>query len=380
MGLPTRYLKSNAVAEPLVAGWYCWQYLLAPASAAMMVTHAHLKMMESFAANPALHEAALRNPALRGGPFINLPASRADEVRRLAEQTGRDQAPLLAFARAWGELDELLMREGTGMALEPLYARVPEALRGYVELVYDVNHQASARLLEGLLYRSPLYRPEAQRLALWEVEGDARPYIFNTPRLHAVGVRREQEPLAPQFHQVGQLGAHIQVAVLAQEWHARQAPPGELQRVELPQLHHPLESHGPQHQPQRGVHQGAAGGAGNHHRVRAVPQGEQRLDHQMVGVPVRDDHVVQPVRQVGQREPRTVGRKPVAQDRVGEDGDLARLQQDAGVTEVADAHARLIVARGRTGPLPGKEALEPREILRRHRAVSYTHLTLPTKA
>ncbi len=50
--------------------------------------------------------------------------------------------------------------------MEPLYSRVPERLRGYVELVYDLNNQPSFGLIEPLLYRSPYYEPSAQSLML----------------------------------------------------------------------------------------------------------------------------------------------------------------------------------------------------------------------
>jgi L-ascorbate metabolism protein UlaG (beta-lactamase superfamily) len=56
-------------------------------------------------------------------------------------------------------------------------------LRGYVELTYDLNNHASPRFLEALLYRSPHYRESAQSVLLRPLSGDARPYVFSTPRL-----------------------------------------------------------------------------------------------------------------------------------------------------------------------------------------------------
>jgi hypothetical protein len=41
------YLKPNALIEPLFNQWYAWSYLLSPASAAMFVANAHLKLMSS---------------------------------------------------------------------------------------------------------------------------------------------------------------------------------------------------------------------------------------------------------------------------------------------------------------------------------------------
>jgi hypothetical protein len=65
------YLKPNVLAEPLFNRWYAWSYLIPPATAAMYVANLHLKIMQSFIAAPQAHVAALRNPAMIGGPFIN---------------------------------------------------------------------------------------------------------------------------------------------------------------------------------------------------------------------------------------------------------------------------------------------------------------------
>ena len=43
---------------------------------------------------------------------------------------------------------EQLMAPNNGGSLESLYAKVPDLLRGYVELTYDLSHRASARVIE----------------------------------------------------------------------------------------------------------------------------------------------------------------------------------------------------------------------------------------
>jgi hypothetical protein len=43
---------------------------------------------------------------------------------------------------------------------------VPEILQGYVELTYDLNHRATARFIEPLLYRSPHYRESSQSMVV----------------------------------------------------------------------------------------------------------------------------------------------------------------------------------------------------------------------
>lgn len=177
------YLRRNVVAEPLFNQWYAWSYLISPATAAMYLTNLHLKVMDSFIAAPQVHAAALKNPANLGGPFLNYGASRVAEIRALKEKTVRENAHLLALADAIRSLDKLLAEEAEGYSLEPLYEKVPDALKGYVELVYDRNNHASVRFIEGLLYRSPFYNTSAQSLALKAADNDERSFVFSTPRL-----------------------------------------------------------------------------------------------------------------------------------------------------------------------------------------------------
>jgi L-ascorbate metabolism protein UlaG (beta-lactamase superfamily) len=186
MSVPTRYLKPNIALEPLYNQWYAWWYLIAPHTAPMFVAHLHVRIMQSFVAAPDIHVAALKNPALMGGPYINYGVERANEIKRLLDSTVQNQAPSLRFVEALAELDKLLAAS-TGQSLESLYPKVPELLRGYVELTYDLNHRATARFLEPLLYRSAHHRESSQSMMLRAIEQDARTYVFSTPRLDAEG-------------------------------------------------------------------------------------------------------------------------------------------------------------------------------------------------
>jgi L-ascorbate metabolism protein UlaG (beta-lactamase superfamily) len=181
------YLKQNVLAEPLVNQWYAWSCLISPATAAMFTANSHLKIMQSFAAAPQIHVSALKNPAMRGGPFINYEASRASEIKTLLDKTTKEQAHLLRFAGGVQSLSEMLEREANGSSLEPLYSRVPDHLRGYVELVYDLNNNPSIRFIEGLLYRSPYYNTSSQSVSLSLVEQDDRPFSLSTPNLGGAG-------------------------------------------------------------------------------------------------------------------------------------------------------------------------------------------------
>jgi L-ascorbate metabolism protein UlaG (beta-lactamase superfamily) len=177
------YFKQTVIAEPLFNQWYAWPYLISPATAAMFTANLHMKIMQSFVTSPQLHIAAHKNPAMMGGPFINYDASRVGEIKSLLENTGKDRAQMLQLADAIKACDEMLKKEANGFSLEQHYAKIPEILKGYVELTYDLNNNAALRLIEALLYKSPYYDESSQSMTLSLVEKDERQFVFSTPRL-----------------------------------------------------------------------------------------------------------------------------------------------------------------------------------------------------
>jgi len=181
------YLRPNVLVEPLFNQWYAWTNLIAPHTSAMYIANLHVKIMQSFVASPQMHVAALKNPAMLGGPFINYGADKVAEVRALLDRTTREQARMLEFAEAVKALDKALAEEAQGSSLEAVYRKIPAPLRGYVELVYDINHHPSVRFIEGLLYRSPYYSTDSQSVTLALVERDERSFVFSTPRLEQPG-------------------------------------------------------------------------------------------------------------------------------------------------------------------------------------------------
>jgi L-ascorbate metabolism protein UlaG (beta-lactamase superfamily) len=176
------FLKPSVQIEPLVNRWYAWPHLIAPTTAALNTANLHLKIMRSFISAPQVHAAALKKPSMRGGPFLDLDPSRVGEVKEFADQTARDQAHIIQFAEAIKFLNEMMASEANGPSLEPLYQKVPDILKGYVELVYDLHNNPSARYLERLLYRSPFYQESLQAVELSLIDSDGRPFVFSTPR------------------------------------------------------------------------------------------------------------------------------------------------------------------------------------------------------
>ncbi|MEO0405798.1 MAG: thioester reductase domain-containing protein [Cyanobacteria bacterium P01_A01_bin.135] len=181
--MKTAYLKPNAIAEPLISQWYAWSYLIPPATAARYLTQSQIPILESFVAAPQAHVSALKDPAMLGGPFLHYGPERLPDVQALLDQTKAEQGRLLALSEAIAALEALLAAHPPGESLEPLYAQVPEALRGFVELVYDAQHRGSIRFIEGLLYRSEYYDPARQSVNLQIVNGDSRSFVLSTPRL-----------------------------------------------------------------------------------------------------------------------------------------------------------------------------------------------------
>ena len=177
------FFRPNVMLEPLVDQWYAWAHLIPPATLARNVTERHLRIMDSYLSNPEAHAAAVANPKLLGGPFMDFTGDRTVDVARLRDRTVTGRASLLTLSRAIAELDQLLRERAQGYSLEELYSEVPAPLRGYVELVYDLNHHPSFRLLEALLYRSEYHDRSLQSLMLSEIAGDDRPFVLSTPRL-----------------------------------------------------------------------------------------------------------------------------------------------------------------------------------------------------
>lgn len=176
------YLKNNVQVEPLFNQWYAWPHLIAPATAAMNVANSHVKIMKSFVMHPDIHAAAVKNPAMRGGPFLDLDVSRSAEVKALLDETVSKQKKMIEFSEAVKTLNNLLGNEAKGTSLETLYSRIPEPLRGYVELIYDLNNNPGIRFIENLLYNSPYYDSSLQALDFCLIDSDNRPFVFSTPR------------------------------------------------------------------------------------------------------------------------------------------------------------------------------------------------------
>ena len=193
------YLKPNVYMEPLINQWYAWSFLVAPHTYAMFCANWHRRIMESYLQAPQMHQRAVKNPKMLGGPFIDLPDGQTDQVRALLEKTLAEEEALLGLAEAIKSMDGLLMTEAQGHSLVNLYDRMPEPLRGFIELGYDLNNHPSFRLIERLLYQSTFYREARQSIALSSLDKDDRAFLLSTPRFPDENHLHFQMPFSSEF-------------------------------------------------------------------------------------------------------------------------------------------------------------------------------------
>lgn len=177
------YLKPNVIAEPLIYHWYANPHLISPATMAMKFTYSHLKIMSSYIKSPQIHEVASKHPDMIGGPFIDYPTRQVDEIKALFEKTKEIMKDFIHFAESMVTLSNLLDSHPKGMSLEPLYEKVPQILKGYIELYYDATNHPHFRLIEPLLYKSSLNTASLQSMLLSVAKEDYRPFCLSTPRI-----------------------------------------------------------------------------------------------------------------------------------------------------------------------------------------------------
>jgi L-ascorbate metabolism protein UlaG (beta-lactamase superfamily) len=170
------------VLEPLVGNYLAWVQLVSPIPSALRLAFSQLPTMESFLDAPQAHASGAGHPATRGGPFVDCRdedfASMQEFTRRLAGRTD-----LVELADQVRQLDQLLESGADGFDLTGMYARVPERLRGYVELLYDTHNRPRLRFREALLYQSPYATTTREGVHLTLALDDERPFMLSTPRL-----------------------------------------------------------------------------------------------------------------------------------------------------------------------------------------------------
>lgn len=174
------YLKDNVKMEPLIWKWYAWSHTIPPLNAACNLVDRYIKIMDSYIKFPKVHMQAVQNPKLMGGPFIE--GSYVDEVNDLLQKTKEDCKDLIQLHAAFKDFEKTLHRDAVGNTLETFYAKLPDELKGMVELVYDTSNHPSMRFIEEFLYRK-YYNESHQGISLSYIHEDYRPFVLSTPRV-----------------------------------------------------------------------------------------------------------------------------------------------------------------------------------------------------
>ena len=81
------YFKNNVQIEPLINNWFAWYNIIPPVSTALNIVERFLPIMESYIEDPEIHADCVKNPAMKGGPFIDLNGNKSIEVAELLKKT-----------------------------------------------------------------------------------------------------------------------------------------------------------------------------------------------------------------------------------------------------------------------------------------------------
>lgn len=185
MSNPTLYrLADHTVVEPLIDQWIAWPHNFSPVLHGLHLLNYQREILVSYLKNPGFHVKSSRNPKLLGGPFVDVPENRVDEIKDLLAAIERNHADLLGMARDLTEFQNRLMQVASGQSIETYYEQIPDSLRGFVELGYDYHNHPVVKCIESLVYESAYYKRDAQSLRICAIEhDDSRPYYMSTPRL-----------------------------------------------------------------------------------------------------------------------------------------------------------------------------------------------------
>jgi L-ascorbate metabolism protein UlaG (beta-lactamase superfamily) len=176
-------IRPNLQLEPLSNQWYVSLPMLAPIPHSMVISNSYIPIMESYIEDPEEHLSLSQDLSMVGGPFINYDRDRSKEIVDLLERIKFSQKHLIEFSNAIKSFSLDLNRRANGFSLESEYNYLPDLLKGYVELVYDMSNRPSLRFIEPLLYKSKYYSVNTQSICCSLVNEDKRPFVLSTPRL-----------------------------------------------------------------------------------------------------------------------------------------------------------------------------------------------------
>lgn len=173
----------NLQLEPLYNQWYVCLPMLAPVPSAMVLAYSHIPIMQSYIESPEDHLSLSRDLSMVGGSFVNYSTNRSEEVKTLLDKILTGKKYLIDFAETTKNFINYIDEKAKGYSLEPEYENIPEQLKGYIELTYDMSNRPSIRFIEPLLYKSKYYCRDSQSVCCSLINSDERPFVLSTPRL-----------------------------------------------------------------------------------------------------------------------------------------------------------------------------------------------------
>jgi L-ascorbate metabolism protein UlaG (beta-lactamase superfamily) len=177
------FLKPDVKIELLASRWFAWPHLISPVQHAMNIAFRHLPLMQSFISTPQVHIAAVKDPSMFGGPFVDLPESAVPEIRTLLQVTTTQCEKLIAFARDFKTFDQALQDGAKGYCLSEFYQRMPSSLAGATEITYNLNNNPALRIIEEVIYKYHLDNLFTQEVCLSQIKDSERKFFMTTPRL-----------------------------------------------------------------------------------------------------------------------------------------------------------------------------------------------------
>lgn len=177
------YLRSSTLVEPLQCHWYAWTHTVAPVQHGFNLLASQLPLLSGFVANPGVHAAATEDPGMISGPFVHLPKDAVPAVAALISRTTEQCQPQMDFAGALLKFEKQLRTAALGFSLDAVYQQAPAQLGGLVEASYDLHNRPQLRVLEELVYRSPLGGAHTHQMSLTSADSHHRLFFLNTPRL-----------------------------------------------------------------------------------------------------------------------------------------------------------------------------------------------------
>lgn len=176
-------LSTSVIAEPLILQWYAQPWLYSPKTAAFLLINEKLPLLEQYLEDSDIANQANQWQELKNAAFVALDNKHFNAVENLYNLMKGCLQKHHDFIATFFELNEAILKNDSIEQAEQLIKTLPEGLRPYVEIYYELNHQLQFSLSEPLLYHSNYFLKDKQSIRLYSTTTDERPPVNTTPRV-----------------------------------------------------------------------------------------------------------------------------------------------------------------------------------------------------